>query len=721
MKLKGIVAHITKRSAGSRDIFLLQLSQESAKELKVGQVECTYFRSGLHLYEPVEIECEKKGAYYEVSSVAPYFSSNIQVAKYMELRLKGTGIGKKRIESLIDRYKESIFTMSREEFKEHLENDYKGKLSAKNIAAFLETWFIPMKTITQLEMFLSSYEVKYTVIEKMDEEYGKSAIERLKEDPYDTCIHFDLNRRTAETIAHDMGIKELDKRRIAGLVSYALVAAGSEGHTYLSAYEVAERVRNYSKRGIYKCDIPIICIANEISNNKYFYLDKEIGAVSLKYTYNEEVNCSIQLKRIQRNFKSGIRINDAKIKQIEDELNFTFAPEQKAAFYMLESGGVNILTGGPGTGKTTIIKGIIRYFEIMNPGKEILLCAPTGRAAKRMSESTGRYAQTIHKLIDYRPFGDSGAQRNQNNPLSAGLIVVDEVSMCDVAVLSMLLNAVPSDCRVLFVGDENQLPSVGAGNCLHDMIESNLFGVYRLVKNFRSDGAILGNANRVLEGKFPKDDNDTFRVMQVNSDEEGFKMLTRIMKHFYDVTDPFKCQLIEPSKKGSAGCYRLNEFMHKETHAFLGSKISDDIMVGDKIMFMRNEYKNKIDEDGNVTADVLYTNGEIAVVKHLTDEEVVIYDGDEERTLKRTVLNDAKLCYSYTIHKSQGSENEIIVIYLSGEDNVKCMMNRNLLYTAITRAKKKVILLYSKDALESCLNNEFFVNRKTRLLNLLLT
>ena len=143
-------------------------------------------------------------------------------------------------------------------------------------------------------------------------------------------------------------------------------------------------------------------------------------------------------------------------------------------------------------------------------------------------------------------------------------------------------------------------------------------------------------------------------------------------------------------------------------------------MVGDKIMFIRNEYKNRINEDGSVTTDALYTNGEIAVIKHLTDEEVVVYDGDEERTLKRTALNDARLCYSYTIHKSQGSENEVIIIYLSGEDNVKCMMNRNLLYTAITRAKKKVFLLYSKDALESCLNNEYFVKRNTNLLKILL-
>ena len=160
--------------------------------------------------------------------IAPYFSSETQVAKYMELRLKGTGIGKKRVESLVEQYKDSIFTMTREEFKEHLENDYKGKMSAKNIASFLETWFIPVKTITELEMFLSKYEVKYTVIEKIDEEYGKNAIEKLKKDPYAECLHFDLNRRTAESMAHDVQIKEVDPRRITGLIHHALVASGND-------------------------------------------------------------------------------------------------------------------------------------------------------------------------------------------------------------------------------------------------------------------------------------------------------------------------------------------------------------------------------------------------------------------------------------------------------------------------------------------------------------
>jgi exodeoxyribonuclease V alpha subunit len=247
------------------------------------------------------------------------------------------------------------------------------------------------------------------------------------------------------------------------------------------------------------------------------------------------------------------------------------------------------------------------------------------------------------------------------------------------------------------------------------MIASGLFEVYRLTENFRSEGSIIENGKRILKGKMPKKDFD-FEIYRSKTESQAYNGLIALMNQYYKKEDPFYCQMIEASKKGPAGCDAINNRMHKEIHKRLSKKeeISDDLMVDDKIMFIRNEYETKYD-DGESYSIPLYANGEIAIIRSLDDDEVVIYDDSEERVMKRSVLNDARLCYSYTIHKSQGSENSVVIIYLSGDDNVKVMMNRNLLYTAVTRAKSSLIILGSIESFNSSIKTLYANDRLTLL------
>lgn len=706
MKLQGIVTKITKKTVGIKVVFSLALDEASAKAFNKASLECVYFGSKLNLYAPVSLEGEMKNGYFDVTGMSLSYTDTSDVSKFMAHKVKGCGLGLKRIEAICAQFGGKVLSMDAPRFKEVLENDYEGRISAKEISDFLYAWFYA-PTISEIEEFFASYEVKLSAIEKVDEEYGKEAVSKIKENPYEECIKFDIKRPVAERIAKDTGILPLDKRRIFGLIEYALLSAESEGHTFISAPELLERVNKVAVYPPFRTKVPAVLLANEVTTNRAFYLDRKTGCVSLLRTHNDEINCALRLRQIKNGFKSYITVSDTDIKQVETMLNFHFSDHQKEAFKALESGGVNILTGGPGTGKTTIARGIIEYFKMKNPGGEVLLCAPTGRAAKRLSESTGMDAKTIHKTLEYNPFMQRESKYSVNNPLPVDFVLIDEVSMCDVHILSLLLDAIPEDCRVLFIGDEDQLPSVGAGNCLHDMIASELFNVYRLTENFRSEGSIVENANQVMRGLMPKEESD-FEIKRVSSEKEGHKVLSELMELYYKPDDPFYCQMIEASKKGAAGCLAMNAEVHKAVHASLGKNVSEELMVGDKIMFIRNEYINGETEP-------LYTNGEVVQIVALTDSEVVIFDGEGERTLNRSALSDARLCYSYTIHKSQGSENDVVIIYLSGTENVKRMMNRNLLYTAITRAKKKVIIVYSEDALESCIKNEYAVKRNTKL------
>lgn len=708
--LVGTINQIPRQFKGAKRYFYLDTYDPSAIRDNTGRVRCLAAASKIFPNMPVKLNGEYVDNVFECNSVEPIYITKNDTVKYLHTKVKGSGIGIKKIDKMVSLYGSRVFEFEKYEFHDNVVKDF-PEINEKSLNKFLECLYRE-NPISEIEEFLSPYpEIPYPLIEKISLEYGIDAVDKFKTNPYAECVRFDIKRKVAEKIAYSLKIEAFDKRRIDGLIKYALKDATSSGHTYMKACELANKVSNWSDKSVYKEKIPAIYVANMVATSRKYCIDKQTGYIGFKYLINAETNIAIRLNALNEYVNIKDKVSEKEINDIEKESGITFAKEQKESFYILNDNGVSILTGGPGTGKTSTINGIIAYYLKKHPNKRnrIKLAAPTGRAAARLTEATGFEATTIHRLLEFRPYSNEiEPVRNINNPIDADFLIIDEMSMCDVSLLNILVNAIPVGCRVLFVGDEDQMPSVGPGNCLHDIILSGRFNIWRLIKNFRSDSSIYTNSIRVLNGEEPKEDKDFF-IKKAKDEEDAYNMVVDLMEKLYDKKDPFMCQVIEPSNKGTAGTYKINSYVHKNiVHKDLGSNISSDFMVGDKIIFNVNNYE-KVDEK-NVT---LYTNGEVGLIKYIDDTEFVFDNGLEEKVLPVSCLIDASLCYAYTIHKSQGSENDIIIICLP--ESVNYMMNRNLLYTAITRAKKKVIIIYTGDALKDCIDNVYKTERCTRL------
>lgn len=496
-------------------------------------------------------------------------------------------------------------------------------------------------------------------------------------------------------------MEPLNKRRIAGLVREALKNAGNYGHTIALPTDVANFVSYKSRQSVYRMEIPAVLVSYTVITDKEFILKD--GYVSLYYLYKAEKDIAKGLIAL-KNVGPYSSISDADIKRIEKELGTSYGKDQKKAFKMFETGGVNILTGGPGTGKTTTLNGIINHIRHINPNAVILLCAPTGRAAKRMSESTGMDAETIHKMCGLKPYKTEEFNDKQNVlPITADFVICDEFSMVSADLAAILINAMKRGTRFIIVGDEHQLPSIEPGNVLHDLIASGKFPVYRLEENFRqaNGSSIQPNADRILAEQMPVSTND-FQIYKAKDEQDSYKALKYFMNMYYDKNDPYKVQLIEPSRKGAAGTFKMNRYMHNKL--ILNDENGDDYIpkTGDKIIFSRTDY------------DEGYVNGDMGIITGLSNHVMNVNLEGYPITVSRKSMADVEFGYSYTIHKSQGSENPIIIIYLP--EKMKHMMTNSLLYTAVTRARNTVIIIYEDDSLETCIHNKSDAVRNTRLL-----
>jgi len=576
-------------------------------------------------------------------------------------------------------------------------------------------------------MFLQKYGISLNLGAKIYQKYGDSVYSVLQENPYRLADDISgVGFKIADEIAYRIGIHTDSDYRIKSGMVYTLLQATGEGHVYLPKDELFQRAAELLGVDSSYMEKHLVDLAMERK-----IVQKEQGDQILIYPaqyYYLELNTARMLRELDIFCPEDEKIVERRIVQIEKETGTVLDEMQKKAVQEAAGHGLLILTGGPGTGKTTTINAIIRYFE--GEGAEIRLAAPTGRAAKRMTEATGYEAQTIHRLLELSgmPEDDREGQpihfeRNAENPLETDVIIIDEMSMVDIHLIHSLLMAVMAGTRLILVGDENQLPSVGPGNVLRDIIRSGQFPVVELKKIFRqaSESDIVVNAHKINKGEQVEINNksrDFFFLKRYDADIIIRVVIALIQEKLpkYVEAKPFEIQVLTPMRKGLLGVERLNQILQRYLNPPDASKKEKEIgqglfREGDKVMQVRNNYQLEWEIRGRygipIEKGVGVFNGDTGIIKTINEfaetAEVEFEDGRwAEYSFKQ--LDELELAYAVTIHKSQGSEYPAVIIpLLSGP---RMLMNRNLLYTAVTRARKCVTVVGSEETFRDMIRNE---------------
>jgi len=573
-------------------------------------------------------------------------------------------------------------------------------------------------------IFLSKYGIGNALAIKIYSYYEDTIYRILKENPYKLAEDIDgVGFKTADEIAAKMGIRKDGDYRIQSGILYTLLLATQQGYMYLpmelliaKASEILEVSR----------DLIAPFITNMIMDRKLLVRDDNVYAPS---NYYVEQSCAGMLRNISVDYQGGEasdREIGRKIDRIASSNNVELDKLQRTAVMTAIKSGVSIITGGPGTGKTTTIRTIIEYFD--NEGLDIALAAPTGRAAKRMTEATGYEAKTIHRMLELSGGleGDrnsAGFERNEDNPIEADAVIVDEMSMVDIFLFRALLKAFPPGARLIMVGDANQLPSVGPGQVLRDLIESKCFYVTSLEKIYRQEGTgdIVINAHKINHGEEIKTDNKSKDFFLLERDETAmiltntYELITKSLPPYVGV-DPLDIQVLTPMRKGNLGVIALNRFLQGKLNPAAPSKkehpYGEDIFrEGDKVMQIKNNYQAEWEILGKydipIDAGLGVFNGEMGRIIKIDDIDAsltVEFDDRRRVVYSFNSLDELELAYAITIHKSQGSEyGAVIMPLISGP---RQLMNRNLLYTGVTRAKKCLVIVGSSETVRNMINND---------------
>ena len=599
-------------------------------------------------------------------------------------------------------------------------NEVQG-IGQVRIEMIRKAW-IDQKEIRGVMIFLQEYGVSTTYAVKIYKQYGQDSIKVVKDNPYRLASDiFGIGFLTADRIGEKIGIPRDSLLRIEAGILYGLHKVSDEGHVYYPYEQLIEKGKEILnvERDIIVQAIAKIAVEKKIlledlnldpdnfqENNKAVYLAKfHVCETGIARRLLNLSGIPKQLRPIDM---------DRAIQWVQNQLHMTLAEKQIEAVKGAIKEKIMIITGGPGTGKTTIVNCIIKIYEKI--GKKIMLCAPTGRAAKRLAETTGHTAKTIHRLLEYQPNGGS-FKKNDDEPLKTDVLIVDEASMIDTILMNHLLKAVPLSATLIFVGDIHQLPSVGAGNVLKDLIASNIFKVVELNEIFRQakKSYIIVNAHKINNGQMPiipKTDRNTLVDFYFITEEAPEKVLmcitdlvqNRIPKRFK--FDPISdVQVLTPMYKGIIGAINLNaelqQNLNRNCHEIRrGGRI---FRLHDKVMQIRNNYEKEV------------YNGDIGVISalDLENQECLVSFEGRQVTYDFSELDEMVLAYAVTIHKSQGSEYPAVIIPVMM--NHYLLLQRNLLYTGVTRAKKLVVLIGTKKALAIAIKNDKVKKRYTRL------
>lgn len=574
-------------------------------------------------------------------------------------------------------------------------------------------------------LFLGKLGIGMNLAVKIYKEYGEKVYEIIENNPYKLADDMEgVGFKIADEIAKNSGMELDSPFRIKSGILYALKAAVSAGHTYYPMDALIEEAGRLLGVFIAK---PEEILTDLMIDRKVMVRDVDgIKAVYLYSVYHTELAIAHRLFALKFEDMPDEKAFDKDLHSIEKEENITLESMQREAVRASAGSGIVVITGGPGTGKTTTINTIIRYFE--RKGMDIMLAAPTGRAAKRMTEATGHEAQTIHRMLELSgilsdEISNASFERNETNPLETDVVIIDEMSMVDIFLMNSLLKAIADGTRLILVGDANQLPSVGPGNVLKDIIASGCFNTVRLAKIFRQEeaGDIVVNAHKINEGELfeigPSSKDFPFiRRADANAIINALVTLVKVKLPAYTDCSPNDVQVLTPTRKGSLGVERLNTVLQQYLNPPSNSKVEKEIgsiifREGDKVMQIKNNYKIPWEVRGRngipIETGMGVFNGDMGIVDNINlylSEMTVRFDEERYVTYTFKETDELEHAYAVTVHKSQGSEYPAVVLPLL--DGPRMLMNRNILYTAVTRARKCICIVGSEQTFYNMISNE---------------
>lgn len=609
------------------------------------------------------------------------------------------GIGPKYAKKIVQEFGTDTISVIEENIQLLLKVEGIGR---KRVEMIYESWE-KQKEIKNIMLFLQESGVNTSFAAKIYAQYGDKSIRKVRENPF--CLADDIwgiGFKTADIIAQNLGIDKQSYIRLRSGIMYTLGELAGAGHIYAEHGQLlvkASALLNAEEEYI------VMTVDQMVKDND---LITEENAIYLPPFYYSETGTANKLIKLANRPGKNLE-GSTDITKIEERLNIKYDKLQADAIKQAAMSKVLVLTGGPGTGKTTVTKGIIAMYQ--EHGLKILLAAPTGRAAKRMTEATGIEAKTIHRLLECKP--PEGYQKNNENPLEGDVLIVDECSMIDIVLMNSLLKALPEDMRLVLAGDINQLPSVGAGNVLRDIIDSGKFPVIELKKIFRQaqSSRIIMNSHRINAGEMPdisNGKNSDFFFIQKETPGQAAEEIVNLVKYnlpnYYKIP-PSQIQVLSPLQRGAAGAANLNIILQEALNpGGPGIRHGGYIFrTNDKVMQIKNNYDKEV------------FNGDTGIIEKtsLEDRTLIINFDGRHIEYDASELDELVLAYATTIHKSQGSEYPVVVMPVLMEHYI--MLQRNLVYTGITRAKKILVIVGTRKALEYSVNNMQVTKRNTML------
>ena len=615
------------------------------------------------------------------------------------------GIGPSLAAKLVKEFGADTFDIIEKKPERLIEVDGIGRAKAR----LIETAWREHQSLADLMQFLQKMGVRTSWCAKLYQEYGPDAAALIREEPYVLAEDFPgTGFLIADTIARKLGVEIEDPGRVRACVLHIILQNADDGHTFAEQENLFSRCENLfqiSPVAVQKI-IEQLVAANLIAVEPVA-TDASTNAIYMQNLYLAEVGLASRLEAMLSVPQVPVAINAEQIsREVHQKLAINLSAEQLQVLEEVFSHRLVIITGGPGTGKTTLLRSISAVFEAR--GMHVQLAAPTGRAARRLSQVTRRKAGTIHRLLGYN-FADGGFLHNRDNPLDADAVIIDEASMVDTLLMFHLMSAVPVSAALIFVGDTSQLPSVGPGNVLSDMIDSNRMPVFYLNKIFRQDreSSIVINAHKVRKGEFPaftnsndlEDDSDFYFIEQKNPDQVAARIVrlcSQELPNKFDFDPIHDIQVLTPMHRGPVGTINLNHMLQKvlNPQPALIETIGNSYKVGDKVMHLKNNYQKEV------------YNGDIGTICSIDRQKAELSVDYYGRTVGYDVaeLDQVTMAYAISVHKSQGSEYPAVIVPLVTQHYV--LLQRNLLYTAMTRGKRLVVFVGTQKAMQIAIKND---------------